>query len=344
MAPTAHKSPSHIDRYAPAEAQGIIEAYREIFPRITPELACYWDLERTRAWSYLTSDFHRAKLCEYEAFSVAVEKLQGEARNLPAAELAERMIALCRIHDLGFSFGIGPWTDHALHRTYARAAGRRLIIIVGHDWYPIVPKRMGEPHPLNWPMRQDGLHRMPEVLPGREKLYYAAVTEPLLSGDLGTLLFVNIFPDYRAPEERTTGKVKAGYAGCLEGFEALLAATRPHYSPDDVTIMSWGMMPWELLKQRTPVRRPGTIMEITEQLAGEILEFRTRGHAYRYLPVAHPSERRNAHIDFHLDHIRLGFANLGFGTPMSVPAPRPRPIHWRPRGPLAFIPTLVALR
>lgn len=337
MASPARKSPSHIDRYEHWEAQRIIEAYREIFPNITPQLSRYWDFGRTRPWGYLTSNFHRGTLGEYEALSVAAERLEGEARNLSAAELAVRMIALCRTHGLGFSFGIGPWTDHALYRTYARTSGRRLVIIVGHDWYPIVPKRTGEPHPLNWPMRQDGLHRMPEVLPGREKLYYAAVTEPLLSGELGTLLFVNIFPDYRAPEERTTGKVRAGYAGCLEGFEALLAATRPHYSPDDVTIMSWGMMPWELLKQRTLVRRPGTIMEITEQLAGEILELRTGGHAYRYLPVAHPSESRNAHINFHLDHIRLGFANLGFGTPMSAPVPRPRPTRWHRRAPLAFI-------
>jgi len=28
-----------------------------------------------------------------------------------------------------------------------------------------------------------------------------------------------------------------------------------------VTIISWGAMPWELLKQRTLIRRPGTIME-----------------------------------------------------------------------------------
>ncbi|MBN3840969.1 hypothetical protein [Burkholderia sp. Ac-20349] len=340
MAPSARKSPSDIDPYERLEAQRIIEAYREIFPRITPQLARYLDFGRTRPWGYLTSDFHRATLSEYEAFSVAVEKLEGEARKnhpMPAAELAARMIALCKAYDLGFSFGICPWTDHALHRTYGRATGRRLIVIVGHDWYPIVPKRALEPHSLSWPMRQDGLHRMPEVLPGREKLYYAAVTEPLLSGELGTLLFVNIYPDYREPEERTTGKVKAGYDGCLEGFEALLAATRPHYRPDDVTIISWGAMPWGLLKQRTLVHRPGTIMEATEQLAGEILELRTGGHAYRYLPVAHPSEGRNAHIDFHLDHVRLGLANLGFGTPMSAPAPRPRPAHWRRRAPLAFI-------
>src|SRR5438445_11633494 len=98
MAPPARKSPSHIDPYERQEAQRITEAYREIFPRITPELARYWDFGRTRPWGYLTSDFHRATLSEYEAFSVAVEKLEGEARKnhpMPAAELAARMIALC---------------------------------------------------------------------------------------------------------------------------------------------------------------------------------------------------------------------------------------------------------
>lgn len=340
MAPPVSKSPSDIDPYDRQEAQRIIEAYREIFPRITPELARYWDFGRTRPWGYLTSDFHRATLSEYEAFSVAVEKLEGEARKnhpMPAAELAARMIALCETHNLGFSFGICPWTDHALHRTYGKATGRRLVVIVGHDWYPIVPKRVLEPHSLSWPMRQDGLHRIREVLPGRAERYFVAVTNPLLSGELGTLLFVNIYPDYREPEERTTGKVRAGYDGCLEGFEALLEATRPHYRPNDVTIISWGAMPWDLLKPRTPVNRPGMIMEVTEQLAGEILELRTMGHAYKYLPVAHPSEGRNAPIAFHLDHVRSGLANLGFGVPMSAPTPRPRPARWSRRAPLAFI-------
>lgn len=62
----------HYDRTG---AQRIIEAYREIFPRITPELASYWDTARTRPWSYLTSDFHRATLEKYESFSTTVERL-----------------------------------------------------------------------------------------------------------------------------------------------------------------------------------------------------------------------------------------------------------------------------
>ncbi|WP_444634000.1 hypothetical protein [Cupriavidus oxalaticus] len=326
----------HYDRTG---AQRIIDAYREIFPRITPELASYWDTARTRPWSYLTSDFHRATLEKYESFSTTVEKLDTEVQNgraISAPALAARMVALCRQHDLGFSFGISPWTDHALHRTYGKAPVRRLVIIVGHDWYPIVPKREGKPHRLNWPMRQDGLHLLPDNDESVARRYFAAVTEPLLSGKLGTLLFVNIYPDYRAPDERVTGPVKAGYAGCLEGFEALLAGTRPHYHPDDVTIISWGDSPWRLLRQRTRVHRPRGIMAITEQLAGGILEFQSGGHSYQYLPFAHPSEARNAHIAFHLDHQRLGFARLGFGSPMATPAPRERPVRWGRRPPLTF--------
>jgi len=93
----------HYDR---AEAQRVIEAYREIFPRITPELANYWDTARTRPWSYLTSDFHRATLSKYETFSATVEKLDDEAQKpgviISAPELAAHMVSLCRQHDLGF--------------------------------------------------------------------------------------------------------------------------------------------------------------------------------------------------------------------------------------------------
>jgi hypothetical protein len=334
-------SPQHfvpkVESYEADDAQKIIDAYREIFPSITPDLAKYWGLDRSRPWSWLASDFHAAAVADYQAFSEAVAVLDHQARTrpMPADDLARRMIAICKEHGLGFSIGPCPWTDHALHRTYGKSPDRQLVVLVGHDWYPIVPKRVREPHPLSWPMRQDGLHRMAGTSP-RAELYYCAVSQALLSGNCGTLLFLDIYPDYRAPEENAVGPVQAGYEGCLEGFEALLAATRPHYRPEDVTIVSWGSMPWELLKQRTDVRRPGSIMAITEQLAGSTLELKTRQAVYRYLPLAHPSEARNFQIDFHLEHVRTAFERMGWGKPLGKATPRKRPSHWSARTTLQF--------
>ena len=311
-------------------AKAIIAAYQDIFPEITPQLAAYLDFDRKRPWSYLTSNFHQATLDQYQRLSDAVEQIERHARAnhpVPATELAVELVSAARAEGIGFSLGICPWTDHGLHSTYGGGRTNRLTILVGHDWYPIIPKRAREPHPLNWPLRQDGLHMLPAH---KAASYYAGIAQSVLDGQ-SVLLFMNLYPDYREPEEHTTGPVKAGYAGCLEGFEAVLAATRHRYHPDDVTIISWGAKPWQLLSACVGIRQPDGIMAMTEDLAGQPLEFRSRMNAYRYLPMAHPSEGRNFHIGFHLEHVRQGFNKLGLGPPARSPAPRKRPANWKPR-------------
>ncbi len=280
----------------------ILDAYKHLFPKLSPELAAYWNFERTARFGlvpYLTTNFHRARYEEFETLHRNVEAIIS-AKHLDLSSRAAAMVAASRAAGVGFSIGLSPWTDEALNLTWDKTK-TEVVIILGHDWYPIVvQKRDGSYHQPDSPLwSYGGLHDTTK--------YHHAVPLAVLER-VPVVLFTNLVPDYRPAGARTTGKLD-GYAEWLLGFDALLASVSQQY--EDVTIVSWGAHTWRALWPRLApdVRRQGLLRHAND-VRGQPVFYVTRGRRFRYLPIPHPCEPRNFR-DYVREHMLRGFQALG---------------------------------
>ncbi|MFP3559159.1 hypothetical protein SB861_52290 [Paraburkholderia sp. SIMBA_049] len=279
----------------------ILDAYRHLFPTLTPELASYWNFERTGRYGlvpYLTTNFHRATYEEFEALHRHIENIV--AKDLDMFSRTTALIDASQAVGVGFSVGLSPWTDDALSLTWDRSK-TRLVIILGHDWYPIVVrKRDGTYHDPDSPLwSYGGLHET--------KKYHYAVPQAVLDR-LPVVLFMNLVPDYRQTGAKTTGKLD-GYEYWLRGFDAVLESVSHTY--EDVTIISWGAHTWSVLKSRIDTdTRPQGLLRHASASNGTPDRYIARGERFRYLPIPHPCEPRNFR-NYVREHMRIGFQTLG---------------------------------
>ena len=106
---------------------------------------------------------------------------------LDCQDVDHTAIAICQItkQRVGTSIGISPWTDYWLRHTFDRNKTKNLIVLLAHDWYPIVDKN--GIWSINSPLFVD-------VPYGR----YAKAFEPATrSRKYTALLFLNLVPDLR---------------------------------------------------------------------------------------------------------------------------------------------------
>lgn len=286
------------------QVEKILGAYRTLFPDTGGELATYWDTGRKRDWSYVTTDFHSAtydKLADLHARTLNIDA----DTKLGFHEKGEALRKASREVGVGFSLGICPWTDNLLHETYAPEKDR-LIILLGHDWYPIVP--IVRPT-SDLPLAVEGLHHVPK--------YQAAAPQLVFTKQSPVVLFLNLYPDYRPPGTRSTGPLPKGaysYKDCLLGLDAVIAAVNSRYQSID--LISWGANTWHALGKRvTHDGKQGGIMNQARERGGKLLKFNSSGHQLPYLPMAHPCFRPNFGQPFHLRHVFEGFAAMGLGRP-----------------------------
>ena len=295
--------------YKRDEVAHLADAYRHVFGPITPALREYWDLDRKREWGCLTTDFETATFEQYEEASrrsMEVEKTR--------ADPVERGRALLKVTNdtgVGLSLGVCPWTDHGLYLTYEQNKHKsRATIILGHDWYPIVPLRSKKPHPVDVPLwRYDGLHGT------RRYINIGAVPKAIYEKS-ELLVFLNLKPDFRPPNTPSTGNFNP-YPRCVEGLDAVVDGIRRNY---DVQLISYGAPVWELLRGRVEgLSKPLGILShsASERGHGRPLELRTGIHTIRYLPLAHPCDRRNFNPG-HARHAHEGFQELGLGGSASL--------------------------
>jgi hypothetical protein len=289
--------------YEPAEAEQILTAYRTLFPveEITPALRTYWGWDRERAWSHLTTDFHAAtveKLLTLHKASVNIER-RCRAGELTATEKGRLLVAAAASQSVGFSLGVNPWTDNLLWRTFDPVgARRRLVVVVGHDWYPL-----GAGQDPESPMLDQGLHWTPKYHgPCPEAFFNSTKNDP-------TVFFINLFPDFRASGESKMGVIKDSalrYADCVEGLQEVLRILTPKF--EQTSVISWGGEAWRhmLPLTKSQTRRIG-VKKNAEADPGRLLQF--AGH--KYLAISHPSMPNQVE-----QHLRLGFAALGLGRPM----------------------------
>lgn len=138
---------------------------------------------------------------------------------------------------VGYSIGISPWTDNLLVRTYADDK-ESAVILLGHDWYPIVTGDRSSGTPLI------------SGFTARVKRYWPGAPEAVLDGST-VGLFVNLYPDYRPPGDPKCGnlaKYGYSYAQCLSGLDALVAAVRKRFS--EIRVISWGSNVWSAMLPR----------------------------------------------------------------------------------------------
>jgi len=296
--------------YSQPEVLGIIHAYGQIFPSISPALADYWGHGRERPWSCLTSDFHNVRYEQFAALHEEASRIDAtQFLNLDAKGNALRNAALtCGV---GYSLGINAWTDNLLHRTYQDDLSS-LTILLAHDWYPIATTdRKGEWRRSDAPLRaDDNLHCV--------KGYHAGAPEHVLHGDT-VGLFLNLYPDYRPPgvdKMGNLGKYGYSYARCLAGLDELVAALSPRYT--HINIVSWGADVWKPLSTRTNAPNKIGLTAYTRNLPGQPLVLELGGRRLPYLPLVHPSFKSNFSQPEHYYHLAQGFLAMGLGLPGST--------------------------
>jgi hypothetical protein len=288
--------------YSPESVAQIQHAYRSIFPKITPELAAYWGLDRQRPWSCLTTDFHEATFAKLQDLHARTREIDRMGLTFEAKGRALRGASL----DLGvgFSIGISPWTDNLLARTYSDEKDNA-VILLGHDWYPIVPDERPSGTPL---LATDSLHHVERYWPG--------APETVLEGrTVG--LFVNLYPDYRPPGDPKCGNLRQygySYAQCLAGLDAMMTEVGKRFK--QVQLVSWGSNVWAALLPRVhSVRQNILLSDFMRETPGRLLALELGGRNVPYLPLMHPGHWGNFGRAYHLRHVKAGYQAMNLGLP-----------------------------
>jgi hypothetical protein len=289
--------------YSRDEVERVLAAYKDLFPQTGGELSRYWDFDRQRPWSCLTTNFHSATYEQFAALHSQWTALLHVDQDV--LQKGNALRAASRECGVGYSLGICPWTDDLLLRTYNKDA-QAITIIIGHDWYPIV--------------KQDGLLSDSPLV--RASLfdvsrYVKAMPAGTLNGS-NVVLFLNLYPDYRPPGMDILGKLDR-YDEWLTGLDEVVLAARARYR--QVSIMSWGKHVWETLRTRVDTSYKKTsLMHFTNLHSGTILRLPCGGAEIPYLPIAHPSFAGNFSTVHHKKHMQIGFGTIV--EPMiCMPAP-----------------------
>lgn len=294
--------------YTRDQVKMIIGAYQHIFGPINTELREYWDLDRKRPWGCLTTNFHNATFEQYEEASRRAIEIEATILDPINRGLALREIT--RDTGVGLSLGVSPWTDHSLFQAYEKnKRNRRLTIILGHDWYPIVPKRAMKPHPVDVPLsrRINECEGFEGLVVSKKYIRVGAVPAKILEGK-ELLLFLNFKPDFRPPNTPVTGRFDP-YPRCAEGFNALVEAVSRNFK---VQVISWGAPVWEVLRnQVSGIQERLSVLKNAEKNNGALLDLQCGQQHVPYLPLAHPCYASNFKRPQHAEHVRKGFLKMG---------------------------------
>lgn len=291
--------------YDLAEAEQILTAYRTLFPlnEITPALRTYLGWDRSRTWSQLTTDFHIAtpeKLLALHQAAIDIER-RSRAKELTAGDKGRELAAAAISEGVGFSIGFNPWTDNLLWQTFdpsPNASRHRLVIVVGHNWYPL-----GAGADPESPMLDQGLHRTPKYQgPCPEAFFSSAKNDP-------AVFFLNLFPDFLAPGGNKLGSIKdsnaLSYPECVEGLEEVLRILAPKF--ETTSVISWGAEAWQHMRPSAePLIKKIGVKKQAQANPGRLFKWR----GYDYLPMSHPSMPNQ--VD---QHLRDGFVAMGLGSP-----------------------------
>lgn len=224
--------------YTIPEAQHILGAYRTVFSDHSLSVSVYLDIgpQRQREWSCLTTNFYDVTLDAIEQFDRAVRN--ANINEMPKNDLGQYFRQLSIEHNIGYSLGISPWTDYLLHKSFTPEL-KKIVIILGHDWYPLIPENLQIWDSINPPLRQCPITGS----------YDEAIPNLFKNGEF-ILFFMNLFPDFREPFASKTGSLGNAdfYKPFVEGFEAVCDAIAENY--EIAALIVWGSDVWTALKSK----------------------------------------------------------------------------------------------
>jgi len=270
--------------YSPSEVTHIIDAYKRLFPSTEGTLADYWDYKRTRPWSYLTTDFHTVSIEQIQSLDTVARTI--DSIGLTDKVLGERFRETSQKYGVGYSLGITPCTDDLLLRSFSVKTDR-VVIFLGHDWYPIVTRYRGRgelytPFP---PLRRQSIYYEPA--------YKDAIPENLLKTPDCAILFMNLYPDFRAPGSDKVGTL-GDYTEWINGFKAVCQSISKHFYLSGV--ISWGQHVWQALRKNLEEewRRLEIMAAVARQHErGAPLNLRLDELTVPFYAFAHPSFATN---------------------------------------------------
>lgn len=282
--------------YTDIEATRILDIYRNILPNIYGDLSIYFDYERKRKWSLLTTDFNNTDVISIKKFNDKASEYNLEILNkfpnvnkLPIEEQA----SISKIYrdmvvsyNIGFSLGVSPITDDLLLKTFNENT-TRIIILLAHDWYPIITTA------------PDGTTPFLPIPPLQKysvlsEVKYEPAVSPLLKAQNCGLLFMNLYPDFRAPGSNKIGNL-GDYTIYVKGFLAICKLISSKY--DISGVISWGSNVWNALKNITNGNKynKGIMYVASELYRSQSPLFITIDNYNKipYYPFAHPSFATN---------------------------------------------------
>lgn len=279
--------------YSKADVEFIFHAYRHIFGDADEAVFDYLGFRPRRAWSHLTTDFRSASYEQCLELHLYSESLH--TRGLPPSEEAELLKKKCSEVGAGYSLGICPWTDNLLFESF-RTEKSDIVMVIGHDWYPIAAGRLAESG-----LYVAGLHHTPKYQRWCPEAFFDAADGPVV-------LFMNLYPDFRPPGSKKTGPLPAvrelSYSDCVKGITAAIRAVEKRYQ--SVKLVSWGVPAWSALVEYVTA---GVIAKGLKQQASRGTGQPLTLFGLEYLPLAHPSFASNqnkAHLVDGYDAMRLG--------------------------------------
>ncbi len=276
--------------YTVSQVSHILDAYKSLFPSTEGELENYWDYGRTRTWSCLTTNFHKIGIETIQSFDAAVRQI--DVAGLSHQRLGERFKDLSRQYKVGYSLGISPWTDDLLLQTFSEKT-KFVVIILGHDWYPIVTNSKGKPRPPDSPLQRCAISDSP--------VYKDAIPNSLYAVENCAILFMNLYPDFRPPDSPKTGPL-GDYGEWAKGLEAVCKSISQQYCV--VSVISWGGHVWEALRSKldTEWQQLGIMAAVDRQYKheqGAPTDLHLGGTNIPYYAFAHPSFATNFKKESH---------------------------------------------
>lgn len=276
----------HNIKYTASQVSCILQAYRTLFPRVEEELATYWDYERRRQWSCLTTNFHQASADSIQSFDKDVialqEKIGDSLNDLSHDAIGKLFREISLRHNIGYSIGISPWTDDLLLRTF-RDETRRVIIILGHDWYPIVADTKEGLYVPRSPLQRDSILDAPK--------YKDAIPDKLCQINDCAILFLNLYPDFRPPDAASTGSL-GDYTQWIRGVGTICRLLAEQWYLQG--LISWGRYVWKAMRPHVEDKDNWKRTEILDAVRcqyenGWPLRLKLNGVAIPYYAFAHPS-------------------------------------------------------